>query len=314
VGFVIGALLLVPIGTNTTVLWFLLPPAILIAGVAPSVISFAAGQGAFTVTLVILFNIIQPAGWRVGLLRVEDVAIGCAVSLVVGLLFWPRGAAAALRQALAEAYADTARYLASAVEFGMIRCDVSASASPPPTGQATSAAAASRRLDDAFRAYLAERGAKPVPLAEVSGLVTGVAGLRLAADAVLVLWRREDGQVPGDRAAARAELLTTTELVRTWYDDLAISFVGRGQVRDPLPHDQLADSRLVGAVRHDLRGVDGDASATAVRMIWTGDHLDAARRLQATIVTPARAVVEQRALGPLSTPGPWGKLRHVIPY
>ena len=89
------------------------------AGLAPAAISFAAGQAAFTLTLLILFNIIQPAGWRVGLVRIEDVAIGCAVSLVVGLLFWPRGAAAALGRALAEAYADSARYLAAAVEFGL---------------------------------------------------------------------------------------------------------------------------------------------------------------------------------------------------
>ena len=49
------------------------------------------GQAGFTVTLVILFNIIAPAGWRVGLLRVEDVALGCAVSLVVGCCSGPVG-------------------------------------------------------------------------------------------------------------------------------------------------------------------------------------------------------------------------------
>jgi hypothetical protein len=40
------------------------------------VISFAAGQAAFTLVLVILFNIIAPAGWEIGLVRVEDVALG----------------------------------------------------------------------------------------------------------------------------------------------------------------------------------------------------------------------------------------------
>ena len=100
-GFIAGAALLVGIGTNTTVLWFLLPLAIFLAGVAPAVISFAGGQAAFTLTVVILFSILQPTGWRVGLVRIEDVAIGVSVSLVVSVLFWPRGAAAALRQALA---------------------------------------------------------------------------------------------------------------------------------------------------------------------------------------------------------------------
>ncbi len=155
------------IGTNTTLLWFLLPLAILLAGVAPAAISFAAGQAAFTLTLVFLYNIIQPAGWKVGLLRVEDIAIGCAVSLLVGLLFWPRGAGAALRRALAEAYSESAGYLAGAVDFGMRRCDASAQPLAAPQEEAARAAAAARRLDDTFRSYLAERGAKPLALAEV---------------------------------------------------------------------------------------------------------------------------------------------------
>jgi uncharacterized membrane protein YccC len=150
-GFVIGAALLAVIGTNATLLWFLLPVAILFAGVAPAAISFAAGQAAFTLTLVFLFNIIQPAGWRVGLLRVEDIALGCAVSLLVGLLFWPRGAGAALRRALADAYTDSADYLASAVRYGTLCCDPSAGTPAPPLVDANRAAAAARRLDDAFR-------------------------------------------------------------------------------------------------------------------------------------------------------------------
>jgi uncharacterized membrane protein YccC len=296
-GFVIGAGLLALIGTNETRLWALLPVAILIAGVAPAAISFAAGQAAFTLTLVILFNIIQPAGWRIGLLRVEDIAIGCAVSLLVGLLFWPRGARAALRRALAEAYSDSSAYLAGAVDFGMSRCDPRKVSPAAPTGDAVRAAAASRRLDDAFRGYLAERGAKPLPLAQVTSLVTGVAGIRLAADAVMDLWQRDDGTADGDRAAARHELLTATELVRHWYDDLAGSLTGARQLPQPLAHDKVADGRLIQAVRQDLRGTDGRASATAVRMIWTGDHVDAVRRLQSAVFDPARAAASAQIRG-----------------
>ena len=47
-GFVVGAALVVLVGTNTTLLWVLLPPAVLFAGLAPAAISFAAGQAAFT--------------------------------------------------------------------------------------------------------------------------------------------------------------------------------------------------------------------------------------------------------------------------
>ena len=100
-GFVAGAAIIAIVGTNTTLLWFLLPPAVLLAALVPATISFAVGQAAFTLTVLILFNILQPEGWQIGLVRVEDVALGSAVSLLVGFLFWPRGAAAALGQALA---------------------------------------------------------------------------------------------------------------------------------------------------------------------------------------------------------------------
>jgi hypothetical protein len=303
-GFVVGAALLVGIGTNTTLLWLLLPLAVFFAGIAPAVVSFAGGQAAFTLTLVILFNIIQPTGWRVGLVRIEDVAIGVGVSLVVGVLFWPRGAAPALRQALAEAYADGAGYLASTVRFGMSRGDPSMSARPAVADDAARAAASSRRLDDAFRTYLAERGAKRLPLADVAGLVTGVVGLRLEADAVLDLWRGDDRQAGAGEATARHEILATAERVAGWYGGLATTIITGGELPQPLAHDKAADGRLIRAVRRDLLGNDGRASAIAVRMIWTSDHLDVVRRLQTAIISPARATAGQPVGGRIIPPLP----------
>jgi hypothetical protein len=297
VGVAVGGALVWLIGTDSTLLWCLLPLAILVAGFAPAAISFAAGQGAFTVTLVILYNIIQPAGWRIGLVRIEDIAIGCVVSLGVGLLFWPRGAAAALGTALSEAYEESARYLAGAVDFAMGRCDLGAPRRQAPEAEAARAASASRRLDDTFRGYLAERGSKPIPLAEVTSLVTGTAALRLAGDAVLDLWQRDEADA-GDRAGARREIVASTKRLAGWYEEFAGSLSDRGAMPEPLAHDLAADRRLLDAVGHDLRGDDGRATSTAVRMIWTSDHLDAARRLQATLVGPAGVAAEGRALAP----------------
>jgi uncharacterized membrane protein YccC len=286
-GFVVGALLVIAIGTNTTLLWILLPFAVLFAGLAPAAISFAAGQAAFTLVLLILFNLLAPVGWTIGLVRVEDVALGGAVSLAVGMLFWPRGAGVALGNALSEAYADTAAYLVRAVEYGVGRCDPAAGSAGPPRAEATRAAAASRRLDDTLRGYLSERGAKLSSLAEITSLVTAVAGVRLAADAVVVLWEHGD-QAGGQRAAARAELLAGAGAMRTWFDRLAAGLTGAGPVPEPPPEDTEATLRLVESVAHDLRAADGTATATGVRVIWTGDHLDAVRQLQQELVAPAR--------------------------
>jgi hypothetical protein len=171
-------------------------------------------------------------------------------------------------------------------------------------GDAARAAAASRRLDDAFRTYLAERGAKPIPLAEVAGLVTGVAGLRLEADAVLDLWRGDNGQTGGDLAAARQEILGSAERVTGWYDGLATTMITGGELPQPLAQDKAADGRLAWAVRRDLLGDDSRASTTAIRMIWTGDHLDVVRRLQAAIISPARATAGPPAGGRTIPPLP----------
>ena len=89
-GFGLGSLVLVVIGHHDVLLWVVLPLAVLVAGFAPTAISFTAGQAGFTVFVVVVFNIIHPVGSAVGLLRVEDVLIGVSVSVVVGLLFWPR--------------------------------------------------------------------------------------------------------------------------------------------------------------------------------------------------------------------------------
>ena len=44
----------------------------------------------------------------------------------------------------------------------------------------------------------------------------------------------------------------------------------------------------------DLNAADAETGATAVRVLWTGDHLDAARRLQAMVAGPAREAVGAR--------------------
>ena len=103
-GFLIGAALMFVVGTNPVALWVLLPFVVLVAAFVPAAISFAAGQAAFTVMVLVLFNIIDPVGWTVGLVRIEDMLLGALAGLVIGMLLWPRGASAQIRDALAESY------------------------------------------------------------------------------------------------------------------------------------------------------------------------------------------------------------------
>jgi uncharacterized membrane protein YccC len=309
-GFLVGAALVLAIGTDSTVLWILLPFAILLGGVAPAAISFLAGQAGFTVVLFILFNILAPAGWRIGLVRIEDVALGGGTSLVIGLLFWPRGAGAALRRAVADAFAESASYLSSAVGAAVACCapGMPLEDAPPPP-EAARAAAASRRLDDTFRTYLTEGGPKRMGLPAVAAFVNGPLELRLAADAILELWRDEQDPTQSRVAAAR-ELNARAREVRRWYAELESALTNDRPLPDPQPADPLADERLVRTVDHDLRSPDGSATAAAVRVVWTGDHLDAARRLEAVLVEPAR---QAGFPGTLSSPPPTPALARLWP-
>jgi uncharacterized membrane protein YccC len=175
IGFVAGAALLAGIGTGQTAMWVAFPLAILVAAYAPGAAPFAIGQGAFTIVIVVLFNLLDPVGWRVGLLRVEDVAIGCAVSVVVGAVFWPRGAAALVGDDLADAFRSGAQYLTQAVDWALSERVV-------PPAMASTAMTAGLRLDDALRGFLAEQGAKRASKEDLWALVTATQRLRLTAN------------------------------------------------------------------------------------------------------------------------------------
>jgi uncharacterized membrane protein YccC len=209
-GFIVGGALLVALGDNVTALWIVLPFAVLLASYAPLRISFLAGQAAFTVLLAVLFNIVAPTGWRVGLVRVEDVAIGCCVSLVAGFLLWPRGAGPVVSVDLADAYRTSVDYLSSAVH-SLIGKHATPGQDAISESAASDATAASRRLDTAFRVYLAEQGTKLVHRDELASLVSGASRLLLTANSLATLPMRMGPGSPSDERLLDAELhrLTT---------------------------------------------------------------------------------------------------------
>jgi uncharacterized membrane protein YccC len=174
VGFVVGAALLAAIGTGQAAMWVVFPLAVLVSAYAQGTTPFAVGQAAFTIMIVLLFNLLAPVGWKVGLLRVEDVAIGCAVSVLVGVVFWPRGASALVGDDLADAFRSGARYLTQAVDWALSERTVPPEAVP-------AAVTAGLRLDDALRGLLAEQGTKRAAKEDLWSLVIATQRLRLTA-------------------------------------------------------------------------------------------------------------------------------------
>ncbi|MGH2516366.1 MAG: FUSC family protein, partial [Ktedonobacterales bacterium] len=179
IGVAVGALFILAVGTATTVLWVILPIAVLLAAYAASAIGFVAGQAAFTFVVIILFSLIAPAGWQIGLVRVEDVAIGVAISLVVGLFLWPRGARDELRRALAELYYAVASDVAGAFER------VLGQNAPTVSRQGNDVVAQARdRAGEAFGQYVRERNAKPLEPETGGSLLAAGNNAILAADLI----------------------------------------------------------------------------------------------------------------------------------
>jgi uncharacterized membrane protein YccC len=291
-GFAIGGLLVGAIGTDPNVLWALLPIAVFVAGFAPDAVSFAAGQAAFTVVVIILFNIIHPVGWTVGLLRIEDVALGCAASLAAGVLFWPRGAAVAMRHALADGYRAAADYLVAAIGY-------ITQAAPPPVAEHARTRATALRLDDAFRQYLAERGAKHVPLASVTTLANGVGQLHFVADAVGTLRHVDDGDDRGELSAESTSLLDEARQLRAWYTELADLLGDPRRVEPGLVAGGVAApdghrTHAGDAVRRSIGdGAGSNSGIYARRIYWSNEYLDDIGLLRTRLVGPITEVAGQ---------------------
>jgi uncharacterized membrane protein YccC len=270
-GFGIGGALLVVIGAGSTALWAVLPVAIFIAAYTPGTAPFAVGQAAFTVTVAVLFNLLAPVGWQVGIVRVEDVALGCTVSLLVGLMLWPRGVAGVVADDLADAFNVGASFLREGIDWSSGLRD-----GPPDLASAATTAAV--RLDDGLRAFLAEQGSKRIGKHQLWRLVGGSLRLRLTAYAIASL--PPDTETIG---AARAALDTRGAAISAWYEHLA-QLLGPPRGRPPLPLQPLVLGPET-VVHEDAGSRYG---------VWLCEHLDHLAEHLDELIAPAGRVAELR--------------------
>ncbi len=294
VGFFIGSAIMIGVSDHTVLLWFVLPVAVLVSGAAPAMISFAAGQAGFTVVVMILFNIIEPTGWKVGLTRIEDVAIGCAVSVVVGVLFWPRGATAALGRALSAAFVANSGYLADAVD----RLTITTRTVDTEPGQRESHSAY-LLLDDAYRQFLAERGAKVVSVETVSQLFTGANRIRLAAFTLarLPTLPLAEGQPEMESVAvAGAVLRDSYARSHRWYQEFAEVLAQRRETLDPPPdHDRVLHDVLRTAYEEARSERRLDRLRVTLQMLWADQLLETQSQVQDDLSVSADLFAKQRA-------------------
>jgi uncharacterized membrane protein YccC len=296
-GFVIGAALLLAIGTGQASMWVAFPLAVLIAAYAPGTAPFTIGQAAFTIVIVVLFNLLVPVGWTVGLLRVEDVAIGCAVSAIVGVLFWPRGASALVGDDLADAFRRGAEYLTQAVDWALSETLV-------PPAAASAAVTTGLRLDDALRGFLAEQGTKRASKEDLWALVTASTRLRLTANSLAGLRNLPPPGVVDGPACLPLEASSdyggspACVTLRSAASGLA-DFYGR--IADEVAHPGREAPALVPApvltgpaVPREARPPQTGAPRPHPHLLWVQEHLHHLSQSAAMISEPAMHVAEAR--------------------
>jgi uncharacterized membrane protein YccC len=290
VGIVVGGAILYAVGTDTGVLWAILPVTVLIAAYAPRAISFAAGQAAFTVAVLTLFNLLAPAGWQVGLVRIEDIAIGCAISLGVGVLFWPRGAAGVVRERIGSACARGIDYVARNVD-----AELGATTPEEIDRAAREAEAELLRLDDAFRQYLAERSTAPLDFDSLGVLVAGATRLVRVARVQRsgrTLFKLEDvstSEVSPELQVALRTLEGEGEQLREWYRDLGRAVAAVAAPPEPLepgtrterPVLEWAAANAALPQRRLSRGLS---------IAWSDKLLDTLRRVQPSMSAAAERI------------------------
>ena len=270
-GFFIGAGLILAIGNDTSALWIALPVAVLVASYAPGTAPFAVGQAAFTVTIFVLYNILVPVGWKVGVLRIEDVAIGAGVSAVVGILFWPRGASVIVANDLADSFHIGGIYLVQATSWA-----VGSRSLLPDAGART--VAASLRLDDALRGFSNEQGTKQVSKEFVWRLIGATLRLRLTSQSLASLQPPDVSNDP-----ARHSLVGEAVLLAEQCDGIArqLRMTPNGSPDDVIP------------------AFSGDPSPVwpeAGYLLWVREHLDHVRERLVDLVEPVDAVAARKSV------------------
>lgn len=146
-GFLVAALVLLTLGHHHTALWVLFPIAVFFGAYTPGAVSFAVGQVSFTVLVVVLFTLIDPLGMTTDLARLETVTVGAVTAATVGLILWPRGARAALADAVAAVYRASANGMLAALGSEADRREAR-----------RGLVAATHRADSAFAVALGEQG------------------------------------------------------------------------------------------------------------------------------------------------------------
>jgi hypothetical protein len=154
------------------------------------------------------------------------------------------------------------------------------------------------RLDDAFRQFLAERGAKVVPVQTVANLFTGTNRIRLAALTLASLPAIAAGPGPAEIesvAVAGAVLRDSFASSRRWYQEFAELLADRRAAMDSAPvHDAMLRHVLQVAFDDSRARHNNDCLRVTLRMLWAAELLQTQSPVQSDLARSAELFTRQR--------------------
>lgn len=281
VGVLIGAIFATITGASPVMLGLALPVAIFVAAYASTTVGFAASQAAFSVLLIIMFNLITPTGWRVGLVRIEDVAIGAAISVGIGVLVWPHGPRRDLARAMSRLYRTVAQYLDHSFD------QLLGVKPPSPLDPAQQAAdTAYERAGEAFDAFVNEKTASPLAPQAAGFLLSAANHLILAASVLerLAMLGYQASACPTGADTVGGQAHIVIETLNDYADrlDLASSIRIEGRV---------SAERLRRAAIDCLRGwgEDDQRGRSALAVVMAREWVVNLGRLQDVLAEPVEA-------------------------
>jgi uncharacterized membrane protein YccC len=291
VGVLIGGLFAVLAGNHPALMWMAFPVAVFGAAYAATTLGFMASQAAFTINLIIVFNLISPAGWQVGLVRIEDLLVGALISLVVGVLLWPRGARREFGRALASAYRAVAGYVAASFDR------ILGSAPPDATVRIDPAVLRARdRADAAFDTFQTERGGGALDHETAAFLLSGISHMSLAGDLLNVIagpmGYRADVGADGARAL-REQVATLLAEYRQLADRLS-----RAESKPPESKVSLPALRRVALMCLSRWQTDPGAGRGAIAVVMASEWVQYLARLE-------RDLAQAVGAAPVAALKPW---------
>jgi uncharacterized membrane protein YccC len=291
-GTALGVLIAVPFvgitGDFPWLWWLVLPLLVFLAAYTPAAVNFVLGQAAFSVLVVVLFNILAPTDWQIGLVRLEDAALGVGVSAVVGLLLWPRGAQGQLRSALADLY-DAA---ASSLSFSFRRMLTDAD---EPTQEVSASNRIARteaiRAQEVFQQFLNERTRQAPGVDVWAMLLSGAKSFLLIGDVLDWLFEHRYSAAHGGAPAATLAVLADSGVANIVRLAEEIRSTHRLRVAGPPDASAKLGSAALASLSEPGLARSPEALRSAIAVVAVADWLQQLETLLRDLEAPVAATL-----------------------